>query len=188
MSVSPPEVKVNNSLSGQRVPGAATNAGGIIQVSARLKELLEPEEMEFILAHELAHHYKKHFLRQRVLLGFTFLLVALPFLRLTFNISPPANSLLEILFLVTPFVGFGLLFFGTQWLQREREHEADIQALSMTRNFPAAVNALTKLVKNSPLPHIHEVGTGSHPRMSKRIALLRAVARNRGLANVDYAE
>jgi Zn-dependent protease with chaperone function len=61
-------------------------------------------------------------------------------------------------------------------LSKLAELQADRIALDFTRNYSAAESALTNMVKHSQIPEFHEMDLSSHPRVSKRLRILRQIA------------
>jgi Zn-dependent protease with chaperone function len=87
------------------------------------------------------------------------------------------------IFLASTFALF-LLFFGTLWISRRQEFEADRMALEVTRNLDGIVSALTKLVQHSPMPYLAQVeDLSTHPALSHRIERLRQIAKELGIAD-----
>jgi Zn-dependent protease with chaperone function len=186
----PPKVMVDESPDGREhtfifaLPSAAI-------ISRKSLEVLTPEELRCVLAHELAHLKLRHLSRQFPLL---FLCVALFSLSpLTFAVLPmrdrwlPAVDpvwLITVGIFLAPTFALFLLFFGTRWISRRQEFEADRMALEVTRNLDGIVSALTKLAQHSPMPYLAQVeDLSTHPALSHRIERLRQIAKELGIAD-----
>jgi Zn-dependent protease with chaperone function len=125
----PPKVMVDESPDGREhtfifaLPSAAI-------ISRKSLEVLTPEELRCVLAHELAHLKLRHLSRRFPLL---FLCVALFSLSpLTFAVLPmrdrwlPAVDpvwLITVGIFLAPTFALFLLFFGTRWISRRQEFE-----------------------------------------------------------------
>jgi Zn-dependent protease with chaperone function len=186
----PPKVMVDESPDGREYAFAFAFPSAVV-VSRKLLEVLTPEELRCALAHELAHLKLRHLSHRLPLL---FLCVALFSLSpLTFAVLPmryrwlpavdPVWLITVVIFLAPTFALF-LLFFGTRWISRRQEFEADRMALEVTRNLDGIVSALTKLAQHSPMPYLVEVeDLSTHPALSHRIERLRQIAKELGIAD-----
>jgi Zn-dependent protease with chaperone function len=186
----PPKVMVDESPDGCEHAFTFVFPSAVV-VSRKLLEVLTPEELRCALAHELAHLKLRHLSRRLPLL---FLCVALFSLSpLTFAVLPMRDRWLPAvdpvwlitvgIFLASTFALF-LLFFGTRWISRRQEFEADRMALEVTRNLDGIVSALTKLVQHSPMPYLAQVeDLSTHPALSHRIERLRQIAKELGIAD-----
>jgi heat shock protein HtpX len=186
----PPKVMVDESPDGCEYAFAFVFPSAVV-VSRKLLEVLTPEEIRCALAHELAHLKLRHLSRWFPLL---FLCVALFSLSpLTFAVLPmrdrwlPAVDpvwLITVGIFLAPTFALFLLFFGTRWISRRQEFEADRMALEVTRNLDGIVSALTKLAQHSPMPYLVEVeDLSTHPALSHRIERLRQIAKELGIAD-----
>lgn len=178
MGVQARDVRIDCSAAGKGNANASLLPGGRLVVTQRLADTLAPEEMDFILAHELAHLRGRHLVYVFALFVASVLLMWMPIWLLSQRhpVFSPLNTMPLTL------VGGTSLFFGVRWLRKQQEYQSDRAALFTTRNLPAAERALTLMVRNSALPHIHEADDFStHPAMSKRLASLRRAAMAAGL-------
>jgi Zn-dependent protease with chaperone function len=186
----PPKVMVYESPDGCEYAFAFVFPSAVV-VSRKLLEVLTPEEIRCALAHELAHLKLRHLSRRFPLL---FLCVALFSLSpLTFAVLPmrdrwlPAVDpvwLITVGIFLAPTFALFLLFFGTRWISRRQEFEADRMALEVTRNLDGIVSALTKLAQHSPMPYLAQVeDLSTHPALSHRIERLRQIAKELGIAD-----
>ena len=186
----PPKVMVYESPDGCEYAFAFVFPSAVV-VSRKLLEVLTPEELRCALAHKLAHLKLRHLSRWLPLL---FPCVALFSLSpLTFAVLPmrdrwlPAVDpvwLITVGIFLAPTFALFLLFFGTRWISRRQEFEADRMALEVTRNLDGIVSALTKLVQHSPMPYLAQVeDLSTHPALSHRIERLRQIAKELGIAD-----
>jgi Zn-dependent protease with chaperone function len=186
----PPKVMVDESPDGREHTFIFALPQAVI-ISRKSLEVLTPEELRCALAHELAHLKLRHLSRRFPLL---FLCVALFSLSpLTFAVLPmrdrwlPAVDpvwLITVGIFLAPTFALFLLFFGTRWISRRQEFEADRMALEVTRNLDGIVSALTKLVQHSPMPYLAQVeDLSTHPALSHRIERLRQIAKELGIAD-----
>jgi len=186
----PPKVMVDESPDGREHTFIFALPQAVI-ISRKSLEVLTPEELRCALAHKLAHLKLRHLSRWLPLL---FLCVALFSLSpLTFAVLPmrdrwlPAVDpvwLITVGIFLAPTFALFLLFFGTRWISRRQEFEADRMALEVTRNLDGIVSALTKLAQHSPMPYLVEVeDLSTHPALSHRIERLRQIAKELGIAD-----
>ena len=155
--------------------GAILDAKGV-GVTVHAMERLSDEEIDFLIAHELAHQWLGHLARRKWLSLGPAVLIGILFIALAFGksmvISRPQ-------FIFSPFLIF--LVGGIPWsiylrkLSRSQEFEADALAVKTTANAVAAESALTKVALNSSSPAIHEVDGLMHPAISARIQAIRAL-------------
>ncbi len=173
------EVRVDHSVLGHEMAGAWIGLDGRITLTHRLADVLDADEMDFILAHELVHRRRGHTLRRLLLVMAGTLLVALPTIVLGAGLMQgfwaPAFALLTMI------GGLLVAFVGTRLLTRHHEFVADREALRITGNLAAAESALVKVVRNTPMPHLHEVPElTAHPILSRRLRALREAAARSG--------
>ncbi|MHC4916075.1 MAG: M48 family metallopeptidase [Planctomycetota bacterium] len=153
-----------------------------VVVSSGLVDALEPEEMGFVIAHELSHHKLKHYPARMGLAGGAllvyFLAVWLVLPRKKTDDDPPSDWRRELdLFLRwTPLhLLAGLLAaLGPLALCRAQETEADLHAVEVTGDAGAARAALEKLASELPDRRRNPLELlSTHPGLDKRIAHLR---------------
>jgi STE24 endopeptidase len=140
-----------------------------------------PEEIETVLAHELAHHVHKDIplgiaVESTILLaGFYLASLVLDWGTNVFGFSGPGDiAALPLLGLA--FGVFGLVTLPlTNGYSRWRERLADEYALRVTQNGPAFASAFTRLANqnlaDADPPAWEEFLLYSHPALSKRIAM-----------------
>jgi STE24 endopeptidase len=140
-----------------------------------------PEEIETVLAHELAHHVHKDIplgiaVESTILLaGFYLASLVLDWGTKVFGFSGPGDiAALPLLGLA--FGVFGLVTLPlTNGYSRWRERLADEYALRVTQNGPAFASAFTRLANqnlaDADPPAWEEFLLYSHPALSKRIAM-----------------
>ena len=139
-----------------------------------LLELLAPDEIAAIFAHEVAHleHFDAKVLRRLRMMTYLLLggAVALPVL--LYAVVPPHASTIA---LAWPFVVIGIL----AWLfsrSQGHETESDRRGAELIGDADAMIRALTKLHHYSRLPRRWPYDferTASHPSLARRIQALR---------------
>jgi STE24 endopeptidase len=143
-----------------------------------------PDEIETVLAHELAHHVHKDILLGIVvesgilLAGFYLASLILDWGVAAFGMSG-VGDIATLPLLGLAFGVFGLVTMPlTNGFSRWRERLADEYALQVTRNGPAFASAFTRLANQNLAdanpPPWEEFLLYSHPALSKRIALAQA--------------
>ncbi len=158
-----------------------------ILVSDTLLANFPPDEVEVVLAHELAHHARGHLARglllQLVLLGASFALAhrALGVATAAFGL-PEAADPAGLPLLALLLTGLGLLAtpLAAAW-SRRLERQADADALEVTRApaaFVAAMERLGRLNLAERRPNrLKELLFATHPSLEQRIALAQAAER-----------
>jgi Zn-dependent protease with chaperone function len=134
--------------------------GGCVWLTDYLLKNMSREEVDAVMAHELAHfqlghHQSRQLVTIVTLLLFGFLLV--PFIML-FSIWLPSLP-----WLITPLCIITVLLTST-FYSRKHEHQADIQAGVLTQNPAAMITALVKLSRLSRMPLQLSVVNPSHLR------------------------
>jgi STE24 endopeptidase len=162
-----------------------------------LLEKHDPEEVEVVLAHELAHHVHhdiwKGMALQTALTFAGFYAVHRALLAWSAPLAPPSAGLgfrgvadfanLPLLLLVGGVVSLLALPLGNAF-SRRLEREADRFALRLTENHTAFISAMEKLAEQNlaerrPHPWIEFI-FHSHPPVEKRIAFAQRSATSRG--------
>jgi Zn-dependent protease with chaperone function len=177
--------EVRKSVDTRTVNAYVTGLGGTKRIVLwdTLLEKLTPEEVEFVMAHEMGHFVLRHVL---TLIVVATLLATVSFYVIhrvagwiirryagTFGferLSDPASFPLLLLLgtlvslMTTPLV---------LALTRRQEHEADRFALELTRNNRAAATAFIRLQQENlavPRPGpLYQLWRGSHPSLGDRI-------------------
>jgi STE24 endopeptidase len=143
-----------------------------------------PDEIETVLAHELAHHVHKDILLG-ILVESGILLAGFYLASLVLDWGVAAFGMSGVGDIATlPLLGLAFGVFGlvtmplTNSYSRWREHLADEYALKVTRNGPAFASAFTRLANqnlaDADPPAWEEFLLYSHPALSKRIAMAQA--------------
>jgi len=150
---------------------------GTVLFGDQLLELLEPDEVAAIFAHEVAHleHFDgKRLARARVtmwtIIGLT--VVVVPLLDQWMLALP---SVLESAWVVA--VGLGLLLMGAA--RQKHEAESDLRAVELCGDPEALIRALVKLHALAHLPRRWALDferRASHPSLARRVQAIRAVA------------
>jgi Zn-dependent protease with chaperone function len=176
---------VNKSVDTKRVNAYVTGVGATkrIVVWDTLLEKLEPDQVFFVVAHEMGHFVLRHVLAWIVVAAFLvtgslFLvhrvagkLIARFSHRFGFNQLSDVASLPLLLLL-----GGAVSFLATPLVlafMRHQEHEADRFALELTRDNRAAATTFVRLQEenlNVPRPGLlYLLWRGSHPSLADRI-------------------
>ena len=176
------DITIDDSVGGRSYAQAMAAVGNRVSVSRKTLDILSTEELDFILTHEVAHVSSGH-LKKMMIFPFFPLLIGLGCILWRSQMTPEQKSgfsfsMMMMLIIVIPLVLFPIqLYFS-----KRREYYADYLALKETRNLEAAQSALIKMMKNSPLPYIHEYeDISTHPKMAKRLTALRHIAEQIGL-------
>ena len=180
------DVTIDESTEGRRYAQAMAMPGNKVSVSRKMLEVLSPDELDFILTHEVAHISSGHLKKSSLFLVFPiFSIMAIFIWRL--QMVPNQNSGLSFTWMMMLMMFTPIFFLPIQFLlSKRREYYADYLALKETRNLEAAQSALIKMMKNSPLPYIHEYeDISTHPKMAKRLAALKRIAEQIGLPTAD---
>jgi STE24 endopeptidase len=133
-------------------------------VSNYLLENMTSEEVNAVMAHELAHAKRKHVMKISGLLLFTSII------GIDLFVVAATLSQTSIWPVITILAGFVVLFSGSQLvlrIQRKFELEADEIAVRTLGEGRPLVNALQKLVELNLVPVDKKSGT--HPSVAKRI-------------------
>ncbi len=153
--------------------------GGQIILSQKLVDEFTPGEVDFVLAHELAHLVRGD-MRWKIatlITGALLFIVPLPLARLGV-FGPSMIPLVAFM----PLAGIFIVFVFSRWLSRSSEQATDKLALQTTRDLASAESALQKMAQFSPLPYANEIDTlNTHPKMSARIERLRKCAEELGI-------
>jgi Zn-dependent protease with chaperone function len=146
-----------------------------ISITKGSVEKLTYEQMEFLLAHELAH-YRQSYANKAAAIsgGFVVLSLAAFF---GYSDSAFANDNPETIFLLIVLVVLLNMVFtrGLRLWGRGREFEADKIAAIATRNPRAGVECLSMCRSTSPRPFIHDYYVAMYPPMEQRLDALRAM-------------
>jgi len=158
---------------------------GIVLFGDQLLELLEPDEVAAIFAHEVAHleHFDgKRLARARItmwiIIGLT--VVVVPLFDQWMLALP---RLLESAWVLA--VGVGLLLMGAA--RQKHEAESDLRAVELGGDAEALVRALVKLHALAHLPRRWALDferNASHPSLARRVQVIRAAV-NTAPARLD---
>ena len=145
--------------------GAYAGFSGVVTVGANLMELLADEELDFILAHEVAHIKLSH-PRRRILIGAVPLLLTLPvmiFLSLTNN----TRGVVVAMLFTFPLMLLSIPLMSR--LNKMQEFQCDQLAITTLRNKDAAKSALKKSTAASTMPGVHSIDSETHPSIQRRL-------------------
>lgn len=159
--------KVENLALYSELNAEAQNADTII-VTERLCNELTPDELDFVVAHELAHMKQKDTLTTRFRLLLVLPLLAIVQLTIINENRVFAAEVCAVLFVIATLSS----------ISNRRERAADAEALQVTRNLSAAESVVIKLMQETESKRIQRERTGKVPR---RIKLLRKAAQQIGL-------
>ena len=155
---------------------ATAIAGGNIYLTTGLLDVIEnPKELEFVIAHEVAHIEKRHSVKavkemQKAVAAAAIVVTAASAL----SNNSSNNDIASIASIISAYA----ITLSTLGHSRELEEEADIYAqIYMKQNGDDLSNALTILGKISTFAKIRNYSTtnhafASHPRISNRIQQL----------------
>ncbi len=178
--------RLSISIRGERAPMACVTSfsgdSASIVVSSGLNDMLAPEEMRFVIAHELAHHQLKHYPVRIMLavtaLAFYFLVAWLTMWRrdASDDSEPDGRREVDLFLRRAPlYLLMGLLAaLGPLAYCRAQEAEADLKAAELTGSPEAGRAALEKLARALPGRRLNPLEClSSHPCLQKRIDCLR---------------
>ncbi|HRF59624.1 MAG TPA: M48 family metalloprotease [Fimbriimonadaceae bacterium] len=153
-----------------RYHGAALKKN-VVGVTPTLAERFEDAELDFILAHEAAHHVLGH---RRVRFRLLFVLLVLNLCFVTVSLLKSAWTLPVAAILLLLVTG-PMLWILPRW-RRQNEFACDAFALRLLKDRDAAEQALQKITLASDQPGIHTISTSSHPAVQERIRLIQTMA------------
>jgi Zn-dependent protease with chaperone function len=175
LEISCPPISITPLLQG---PYGAAITTKSLMVTPALADRFSDEELDFVLAHELAHLKVNHLKIRRVLIAAPFLLLGAMFMALllgrslTFYVSPAfIFSPFLLILIVAPFYRY----FVSKLFQKQ-EYDADEIAVRVTRHKDGAMRTLIKIAEQNSLPGFEEVAfTRTHPKIADRIARIRSL-------------
>lgn len=133
----------------------------------------DEDELDWVLAHEAAHHALGHLKNLRFLYVGLFLAAYIPMLVVLFLPERNPRAMPMIMFWLA-FVMIPIAIIP-RWIGRKQEFAADAYATRLVGNKEAGIKALKKLTLGSTLPGIHDVDMDGHPALQKRIAKIEAL-------------
>lgn len=149
---------------------------GYIELNRALFELLSPEEVEFVIAHEAAHIHRSH-----VVATGGFALVRAAYEAIARGDDGNAEFIRAVLVAYDLWKIYEAVKGGLPpdaQVTKDQELEADLLGVQMTRNLGAAVSALTKLVggRMDAPSHTWEVFKTDFPVMTVGERIQRLIA------------
>jgi hypothetical protein len=150
---------------------------GIVGVGVHAIEHLSAAQLDFVIAHELAHKKLRHLAIRLSIIGV--LLIPILFISVCLMFGK-SFAVTTSGFIFSPFlivlVAYVPVLLGISAMRRKMEFAADKLAVETTGNPAAAVEALIFVTTNSAIPGIHQVDTTTHPEIAKRIAAIQMLA------------
>jgi len=174
--------RIDDSAAGRGFASAKLLPKATLVVSRSYYDQLTPKELEWVLAHEMAHARERHLARSLAIQLIPVLVAICCVLLFMANAQKEiSHSAIQLLVWVPMFCYLVMLPLG-RWVSQRFEYMADRIALETVGDLVAAESALRKLIENSSMPYIHDAtDIGTHPRFSKRIASMRQWATEMGL-------
>jgi Zn-dependent protease with chaperone function len=170
---------------GQLYANAFAYSRGRVHVTRKLVDELSPDELDTVIAHEIAHIKCRDGLRGWAIFLSSVAALWLPFLIL-FEFPGVHGFLVFLPLAVLPYLGLASLVAGAKWLSRRRELRADRMSVEATRNVEAAESMLRKLAYYSPVPYLVAMDRcTTHPGIETRITALRKAAAEMGCAPIE---
>ena len=170
---------------GKLYANAFAHTRGRIRVTRKLIDELSPEELEVVIAHEIAHLRQRDMLRGWAIYLGSIAMLWLPFIIL-FELPGLHGWLVSLPLMILPYVGLASTMAGSNWLSRRRELRADRMSLEATGDVEAAESMLRRLAYFSPVPYLGTIDhCTTHPSIETRVAALRKAAMEMGLAPVE---
>lgn len=164
---------------GKQLVNAGVFRDGKIIVGRSLLDKFNHEEVDFVLAHELAHIKSKHIIKMIInIIASMILIAASTLIMFTGKFELMSYGVWSGL------IGSALFVGNITWLSRRRELYADKIALRVTGNLPVAISVIKKLTENNPIDIPEELeGYRTHPKDSFRIQSLQKSAKRMGVAD-----
>jgi len=159
--------------------GHLTNAYGMsnaIALTDNLGKYLTKAQIDYVIAHELAHVKLKH-ARKQLLLWITVFSTMVLFLFLFRQRAMPFRPILQFVAMVGPLIAL-------YYCSRRFEYSADREAVDFSDDPETAIRALANLHKFRELPEAHDRFTElfmTHPTFAKRV---QAIANGHMLADL----
>ena len=178
MNVSIKDVRIDPTENGRCYANAMVFIRqGYLIVTRKSLDVLAPEQLDWVLAHEVAH-VKDGYPRARGLLGLGLLVFALQgliaMLRRELSVIGVVSEIVALVAVVIVYVVLDSKY------SRQQELAADRKALIATNSLRPAEAALIHIARESPDPRLAEKDT-THPALSKRLAALRETATELGI-------
>ncbi len=161
--------------------GFAVLKKGMIFVTQRAADALPPPQLDWLLAHELAHFGQLPVWRRT-----TRLAVALPAAVALVSLVPilldaRAHSVLALWLIGLPWIGFLVVANEVGEIRRAMEYESDRQAMIAVGDVDVACSAMLAIASNTENPKAHDQELDEHPKLIKRIKAMRMAAAELGL-------
>ncbi len=152
--------------------GAILDRRGLGITFGALEELATGE-LDFLVAHEMAHDKLGHLKRRKLMIYLPAVFAAVPMFAILAGRSLAVSS---PSFIFTPMlIPIGLMFpyvFYMRRVMREQEFAADRLAIYATGDAATAQIALRKITLNSASPGVHDLDMATHPAVDARLAAM----------------
>ncbi|RYG37594.1 hypothetical protein EON81_06265 [bacterium] len=173
VGMEPVASRVITETSGGKYSATMSRSG--VGVSVHALEQLQPEEIDWLIAHELAHQKLGHLRKLQILSYLPMGIILIPAAALLMNGSFIGNPLV----LLGPFLAVMVITvpwgFTIRRMRRAHEFEADRLAVETTGDREAGISALRKTTLNDASPGIHDTDVSTHPDVTARIGAMRAL-------------
>lgn len=175
VGVALPPVVIGTLLQG---PYGAAVSQQKLTVTPALADRFVDDELDFVVAHELAHLKENHVTKQKVMIFAPMLIFMALFMVLVAGKSMSIS--MSPAFTFSPFLVVLVLAYPFKlWVSntsKKFEYVADEMAVRITRDKDSAISALTKITRQDALPGFDEIDfLASHPTIAKRIERIRAI-------------
>jgi Zn-dependent protease with chaperone function len=178
------KLRIDGTALGRQHAFARVTANETVTVSARALDIFDADELDSLVAHELAHLKLGHLKYRKLLIYGVFGSFALMFLSMLITIFSHVALMPPMLFFPVLILIPLTIFVSRSQRARQKEFDADRLAMETTLNPAALQSMLEKLMATSATPFIHENETAStHPSIPNRIAAIKEWAAAHGQAS-----
>ncbi|RYG88297.1 hypothetical protein EON77_00830, partial [bacterium] len=162
-------VQIDVTAPGRSTAGGSVTSDGRITITRRATEVLPPDEMRALLAHEVAHVLLRRGPSLLYAIPVVFFVGTLVF---TLRETPYGRALMFAPFLVM----MPILLLVMPRQTRKLEIDVDRKAVELTGDPEALIRCLERMVAASPSPGYGAIDTETHPALTRRIAAIRSVS------------
>jgi len=169
----------------EKAPGAFVMSYGekaTVVVTRGLYELLDKEELAFVMAHEFSHFYLDHHRRRLLFAVITlllfFIIISLLIIKLIKKDETSGEFLLFLKFFPLMLIIAALLSLFPLGVCRQQEFEADLNAVKVTQKPEIAISAFEECSKS---PFYYESGSSLtifeiHPTVEQRVERIKSLS------------